>query len=202
MGKTISMLDDTATVPFPDEKVWAEYYVKFRKTLVGRLNHGYCLADREDAVEEAFDKLMHRKDQLAYGENLPRTESDWFNNLYWQARASLSHMRERGERRAKYLESVAKELEDAFAPACQGDSLDSETRRRSIVRALHAFRREQDVSSRDLKAYLGRMRGIPSKMLAKRLRTTANNVDQIKSRIGNLLKKLGPRYFERVLAAA
>lgn len=73
------------------------------------LNHSYCLADREDAVEEAFDKLMHRKDRLAWGLNLPQTEKDWFKNLWWQARASLSHMKDRFARYAKYVEFAAKE---------------------------------------------------------------------------------------------
>ena len=35
-------------------------------------------ADREDAVEASFYKLMHKKDASAYDENMPQTESDWF----------------------------------------------------------------------------------------------------------------------------
>ena len=48
-----------------DNQAWAELYTKFRPKLVNSLNSCYSLADREDAVEFAFDKLMHRKDAEA-----------------------------------------------------------------------------------------------------------------------------------------
>ena len=93
--KRISMKFDTTTIiPFPTSDVWGTFYTKFRKTIINMLNGGYCLADREDAVEASFDKLMHKKDIAAYGENMPQTESDWFWSLYWQARAYLSHLSE------------------------------------------------------------------------------------------------------------
>ena len=42
-----------------DNTAWAELYGKFRTRLINGLNSNYCFADREDAVEFAFDKLMH-----------------------------------------------------------------------------------------------------------------------------------------------
>lgn len=202
MRGVTTKIDGYAIVPFPDDKVWAEYYSKFRNVLVNSLNHGYCLADREDAVEEAFDKLMHRKDRLAWGLNFPQTEKDWIKNLWWQARASLSHMKERCVRHAKYVEFAAKELEDVFAPVSQGVAMDNESLRQSIVRALVAFRRDQDVSRRDLAVYLGHVRGIPAAKLAKKFCINANNVDQIKYRVGILLRRHGLRCFARVRGAA
>ena len=202
MMEATKKIDGYTIVSFPDDKTWAGYYSKFRNALVNSLSHSYCLADREDAVEEAFDKLMHRKDRLAWGLNLPQTEKDWFKNLWWQARASLSHMKERFVRNAKYMESAAKELEDVFVPVSQGVAMDSESLRLAIVRALVAFRRDQDVSRRDLAVYLGRVRGIPAAQLAKKFRITANNVDQIRYRVGILLRKHGPRCFARIRDAA
>ena len=42
-----------------DNTAWAELYEKFSNRLINSLNRNYCFADREDAVEFAFDKLMH-----------------------------------------------------------------------------------------------------------------------------------------------
>ena len=103
-------------IDFPTCNVWGELYSKFRKQLMAKLSSYYCLADREDAVESAFDKLMNKKDKDAYGDKMPKTENGWFWALYWQARAYLSHMREHGDVHARYVEEMAKELENVFAP--------------------------------------------------------------------------------------
>ena len=102
-------LDAVTVVPFPDSAAWAVFYEKFFGPLVNSLNRAYGLADREDAVGEAFYKLMFKKDRDAYAK-VPETESDWFHALRWQARAELSHRRERDERHAKYVEEAAKAL--------------------------------------------------------------------------------------------
>ena len=85
-------LDAEKIIEFPDFETWAELYAKLKDPLVKRLNSSYSLADREDAVEEAFHKLMHKKDREAYGEKMPRTEAEWFGALRWQARSYLSHL--------------------------------------------------------------------------------------------------------------
>ena len=66
-------LDAEKIIEFPDFKTWAGLYAKFKDPLVKSLNSSYSLADREDAVEEAFHKLMHKKDREAYGEKVPRS---------------------------------------------------------------------------------------------------------------------------------
>jgi hypothetical protein len=45
-----------AIIDFPTRNVWGELYSKFRKSLLLKLSSHYCFADREDAVEYAFDK--------------------------------------------------------------------------------------------------------------------------------------------------
>lgn len=182
-----------------DNAAWAELYEKFRAKLINSLSHKYSYADREDAVEEAFYKLMHLKDREAYGENLPDTEAKWFGALYWQARSKLSHMRERFERHAEYVEKAAKELAGLFACGFQGMAMDSDLKSRALVRALEMFREEQDVPRRDLSIYIRRMYGESAKDIASRYGITSNNVDQIKYRMGILLRKHGPRCFERAL---
>ena len=183
-----------------DNSDWVELYEKFRVQLVNGLSHYYCFADREDAVEFAFDKLMHRKDAAAYGDRFPQTEKDWLSHLHWQARSYLSRIKDRADRHAKYVESMSKELEGAFAPGLQGIFLDAKTRTEALVEALEIFRAEQDVSRRDFNVYLCRIHGIPSKEIARNLcGVTANNVDQIKYRVGLLLQKYGPDCYVRAL---
>ena len=187
-----------------DNQAWAELYTKFRTRLVNSLNSCYCLADREDAVEFAFDKLMHRKDVEAYGEKFPQNEKDWFWNLHWQARSFLSHMKCRFDIHAKYVESLSKELEGTFVSGLQGVNLDAETRAEALVRALEIFKADHDISRRDLNIFVLRERlQVPSKEIAVRYNITVNNVDVIKHRIGNLLRKYGPDcYFRAIRRAA
>ncbi len=130
-------LDSVTVVPFPDAAAFGAMHEKFFELLVNSLNHAYSFADREDAVEEAFYKLMFKKDRDAY-EKEPETESDWFYALRWQARADLSHRRERAG----------------------------------------------EVSGREL---------------AMRYHTTSGNIYVIKCRVGRILRKHGPRCFERAL---
>ena len=187
----------------PDNEVWTELYTKFHTKLVNSLNSRYCLADREDAVEFAFDKLMHRKDAESYGERLPQTEKDWFWNLHWQARSFLSHMKCRSDRHAKYVETMSKELQGAFTPGFHTDIIDVEGLSENLARALEIFKAEQDVSRRDLDIFVLRQRfQIPSKEIAARYGITADNVDVIKHRIGKLLKKHGPDCYSRALCRA
>ena len=161
-------LDNTTIVSYPIEADWVEYYSKFRKPLVDGLNSRYNLADREDAVEEAFHKLMHKKDPEAYGEKMPRTESDWYWNLHWQARSFLSRIKERAERHAKYVERAADEVFGLIA-AVHGAGLDVGTRHHVLVKALEMFRDEQDISRRNLDIYASvELRGEPVKSVCAR----------------------------------
>ena len=186
-----------------DNAAWAELYEKFSNRLINGLNRNYCFADREDAVEFAFDKLMHRKDAGAYGDKYPRTEKDWLCHLYWQARSFLSHIKSRSDRHAKYVELMSKELEGAFISGVQGIDLDSKIRSEALVKALEIFRSEQDITRRDLTVFVLRSRlQIPSKKIAARYNLTVGNVDVIKHRIGKLLRKYGPDCYIRALRRA
>ena len=172
---------------------------KFFAPLVNSLNHAYSFADREDAVEEAFYKLMFKKDRDAY-EKEPETEKDWFYALRWQARAALSHRRENAECHARYVEEAAKALADVFASGHQGEEMDAEIRSRALARALETLRKEQDISRRDLDIYTSIETGeVTGRELAMRYNTTSDNVYVIKYRVGRLLRKYGPRCFEQAL---
>ncbi|MBR3222525.1 MAG: sigma-70 family RNA polymerase sigma factor [Kiritimatiellae bacterium] len=186
-----------------DCQAWGGLYKKFRTRLVNSLSSSYCRADREDAVEFAFDKLMHRKDAVAYGDRFPRTEKDWFWNLYWQSRSFLSHMKHRSGLHAKYVESMSKEFEGTFDSGLQGVDMDAETCSEALARALEIFRVEQGISRRDLNVFVLRQRfQTPSKEIAVRYGITVSNVDVIRHRVGKLLRKHGPDCYARALGRA
>ena len=194
-------LDNNTIVSYPTLERWAEYYDKFRSPMASFLKrYSSSLADIEDAVEEAFHKLMHKKDPDAYGDNMPQTESEWFWRICWQARSYLSHLMEKGERHAKYVECASKVLGNMLSWGRQGESIDGDLRARSLVRALETLKSEQDISRRNLSIYVCRMAGgMSSKEVAKKYGLTANNVDQIVWRVGRLVRKHGPRHFAAAL---
>ena len=193
----------SAIIDFPTRSVWGELYSKFRKQLMAKLSSYYCLADREDAVESAFYKLMNKKDKEAYGDKMPKSENGWFWALYWQAKSYLSHMREHGVVHAKYVEEMAKELENVFAPGYFGGFLDNEVYSKTLALALDSFRKDQDVSCRNLKIYLSSVcKKIPAKVIAEKFKISEDNVYVIKFRVGKLLEKHGKKYFQAALKKA
>ena len=185
---------------FPSRDTWGKIYEKYHAKIVSSLNSRYCLADREDAVENAFDKLMNKKDPAAYGGKMPASAEGWFKALYWQARSFLSHMNERSQIHAKHIEKIAKELEEAFVPGIQGAFLDAEVYSRALPLALEIFRKDQDISRRDLEIYVDfAAKRIPAKIVAKEYKVSAINVNTIKFRVGHLLEKYGRKCFQAAL---
>jgi hypothetical protein len=109
-------------------------------------------------------------------------------------------MNERSQIHAKCVEKMAKELEDAFVPANQGVFLDAEVHSRALPLALEIFRKDQDVSLRDLGIYVGfAAKRIPAKIVAKEFNVSDCNVGTIKFRVGNLLAKYGRKCFQTAL---
>lgn len=194
-------LDSTTIIPTLNAAVWAAFYPKFYKPLVDGLNHGFCLADREDAVQHAFQKLMYLKDNEAYGDRPPRTEEDCFHQLRWQARAYLSHMMDHAGVHAKYVTATAAMLKDVFIIGHQGEALDAETLSLALARTLETIRREQDISRRDLDVFKRiRIYREPAKSVAKRYAgLSENNANVIAHRVQHLLEKHGPACFEQAL---
>lgn len=199
----IVTLDRDVIVGYPTRDEWGAYYSKFRKPLVMKLNWAFSLHDREDAVEAAFDKLMNKKDPLAYGEKMPCTEAKWFWALYWQAKAYLSHMMEHRAVHSKYVEKMSKELKGVFDPGFLGDFMDEEVYSEALARALDTFRKDQDMSRRNLEIFTAlAIRGESVKSVAARFSITENNAYQVKMRVGKLFRKHGAKYFKGALGHA
>ena len=177
---------------FPSSDAWGKMYAKFFKDLMLKLNHIYCRcqADREDAIEQAFDKLMNRKKPEAYGGKMPDSEKGWFWALYWQARSYLSHMKEHADVHAKYVKSIFEESHG------RGGGVESA----ALWAALDFLRKEHGVSRRNLEVYIdAALRRISSKNLEKKYGITESNVNVIKFRIGKLLAKYGKKYYQVAL---
>lgn len=190
-------------IDFPTRDVWGEFYSKFREPLLEKLSSYYCFADREDAVEAAFDKLMNKKKKASYGDKMPKTEEDWFWALYWQAKSYLSHMSAHGVVHSKYVHEMSKELENVFGPACTGKALDYVVYSKALSLTLDSFRRNLNISCRNFKIYLCSVyKKIPAKVIAKKFGISEENVYVIKFRIGKLLEKHGKKYFQAALKKA
>jgi hypothetical protein len=190
-------------IDFPTCNVWGELYSKFRKQLMAKLSSYYCLADHEDAVESAFDKLMNKKGKEAYGDKMPKTEEGWFWALYWQSKSYLSHMREHGVVHARYVEEMAKELENVFDPGYAGEFLDDEVYSKALSSALDSFRKDRDISCRNLQIYISATaEKISAKVLAAKFKISEENVYVIKFRVGKLLEKHGKKYFQAAMKKA
>ena len=193
------VFDSTTIVDFPSRSIWGEYCSKFRGYLLASLSSYYCLADREDAVEYAFDKLMNKKAKEAYT-NMPETESAWFSTLYWQAKSYLSHMKEHGIVHAKYVEKMSKELEGAFSDGLQGVGMDEKAYHDALTLAMSNLKKDQDLCRRDISIFKAMyMYKKSAKSVAKKHKTTENNAYQINFRVKNIIGKYGKDYFKEAL---
>jgi len=198
-NKRPSQFDDTIAIGFPSYVEWIMLYNALRLPLVNSLSKSYSYADREDAVEEAFHKLMHKKDVEAYGDKLPQTEEDWFWQLRWQARSYLSHMKDHAMCHAKYIERASREMFGMIA-AVQGLDLDRAAYRNALAKALEIFCREQDISRRNICIYMRvAIRNESAKFVSRLFNVTENHIYQIKFRIKNLLRKHGIDCLRRAL---
>ena len=199
IGKMPSRFDDSIAIGYPSRDGWAALYRRLQPALVNSLSKGYSYADREDAVEEAFNKLMHKKNVEAYGDKVPQTEADWFWQLHWQARSFLSHLKDHAKCHAKYIERASKEMFGMIA-AVQGLDLDRAVYRNALAKALEIFRREQDISRRNICIYMRvAIRNESAQSVGRLFNVTENHVYQIKFRIKNLLRKHGIDCLRRAL---
>ena len=194
-------LTDIATVAYPTSSDWAQFYGKFREALLNKLRRNCWSQNRcEDAVQEAFCKLMYRKTREDYGDRMPQTEREWFGALYWQARSYLSHLWDRGKTHERCIDLLAPMQDEVFSPDQEIESLDSGLRDRALWGALKAIQKEKGVSPRNFDIYLSRVAyGVPAKEVAKKHGIEPNNVDQIVSRVGKLVRKYFPRYYESAI---
>ena len=112
-------------------------------------------------------------------------------------------MREHGVVHARYVEEMAKELENVFDPGYAGEFLDEEVYSKALSSALDSFRKDQDISCRNLQIYISATaEKISAKVLAAKFKISEENVYVIRFRVGKLLEKHGKKYFQAALKKA
>lgn len=92
------LIDDKEKfVPTPER--WAEFYAKWLKPLAKSLGNCASRVDSEDAVHQAFLKVMGLSSNLKLDKAPePKTIGKWYGFMKWQARGVLSNMRGKASR--------------------------------------------------------------------------------------------------------
>jgi len=88
------------TKPFiPTMAEWAMFFAAWHKRLEASLRKSGSMAACEEAVQEAFIKVLGLSDHLHLAKPLmPKTEDQWYAFLYYQAKARLSCYNQQGKR--------------------------------------------------------------------------------------------------------
>ena len=95
--KTILENDNEQFIPTLER--WVELYSQWFKLLVRALGMFASKPDCEEAVQEAFLKVMGLSPNLKLRKPLqPKTLKEWHGFLYWQARGILGHMQSKAAR--------------------------------------------------------------------------------------------------------
>lgn len=91
MKKKERMIDEEKFVPTLER--WADFYAKWRESLAKSLGKCASPADCEDAVHQAFLKVMGLSPNLKLDKELePKTTGKWYGFMKWQARGVLSNI--------------------------------------------------------------------------------------------------------------
>lgn len=185
-------LDDSADIGILSEKRWGEYFAIWFDRIVEILGKRHERFDREDAVMQAFAKLMARGVEW---KGAPRSEKDLFGCVLWQARGALSHSYEKKDIEIRHAKNAVVE---GFVGAgtlsyCR---MDEEIRYAAAFAAFHELCDEAGMKPRNVDAYCRcYLFGEATDVVAKELGMTANNIHQIKSRIERLLAAKGRKCY-------
>ena len=83
----------------PTEKEWGELYALWFKKLTKSIARSASWTTAEDAVQEAFLKVMGLSRTLHLSKELTaRTADEWYSFVLWQSRGVLSNMRAKSAR--------------------------------------------------------------------------------------------------------
>lgn len=186
----------TNKVSFPTNEKWGEFYGAWRDDLVKSLGAGHAEGDCEDAVEYAFQKLIH-KQRKEYG-HVPETEAEWRNCVRWQAKAYLSHLYESRGVWSEYHRQAAFETQ-INAKGVAICNIDRDVRASAAFRTLRELCREAGMKDYYVEAYVRwYLNGEPSARVAADYHTNPNNLYAIRFKIEGLLAGKGRERFKRI----
>ena len=190
-------LDTETTIEFPTIAKFSEIYDRWNTSLVNALNSKFSRADREDAVQHAFVKLMFDKDSDGY-KRVPETERDWYGNLLWQARAFLSHL---ADSKKTWDEYHKRAYDEGYMTSGTGVicTLDDEIESKSAWETLYALCKEANMKDEIVAACIRWwLNDEPSDLVERETGVKANYLYQLRYRIVALLKRNGPSKFNAI----
>lgn len=178
------------------------FYTKNWEKLVNALNHYYSQADREDAVQSVFVKVMSEFEHKKPEGILPETETELLYYIFNRARAHLSHMRVKRARRARIEIENAEDLAYALGYVRSDDAARTAEYSRALPLALDMAHKDGKVSKRDRKIFLAITTGketVPS--ASRRYGVTEGNTYKIVCCVKKVLRddSHGPNYLARAL---
>lgn len=191
---SVSVSEAVSDLFIPTPEQWGRYVEAWTPGLVKRLwKHG-DEESRAEAVHEAFLKIMGCHNSLQLRAPLePRSEKDWWWNVYGQAKFILQH---RSEAAARFVHRSASDEFEAL------DFGDVEPNQRSwekadlvqrIREAVWTACRQGGVSARDARAFVHFvLDGMPGEHVVRVVPEVgkANNLYQIKKRVLSCLMEV------------
>lgn len=187
-------LDAIKKVEFPDLQVWGEFFVKWNQSIIDSLGAKYNEMDRQDAVINAFLKLMYKKRPENYN-HIPETEAEWYGCVKWQARASLKHAMDSGKTRLDYHRKAFDQMlvEGTRNCVCNLDKRECD---HLVFATLYELCEEAHMKKTNVDAYVEwYLKGGDSRTVARAFGANANNLYAIRFRVEKLLAQKGRRKY-------
>lgn len=183
-------LNSVDKVAFPTSEKWGEFYAAWFDSLVESLGTMHSACDREEAVANAFVKLMgYSEEDYA---SVPDTEKDWWGCIRWQAKADLSHVYESRVTREKYHKLATDERQLMGGNGVSYCGIDSEVGGKAAFETLYGLCREAKMKPENVEAYVRwYLNGENSDEVSRDLGITVNNLYMIRFRIEKLLGEKG-----------
>ena len=184
------------------DKFLTSFYTKNWGKLVNSLNRYYPEADREDAVESVFIKLVDELGQKGPVSSLPKTENQLFYYIFNRAKAHLSNMKAKHARRVQIEKENFEDLAQAFGYFRSNEAALTAEYSRALRLALKMARRDRKVSLRDMVIFTELFSGKETvSSVSRRYGITEGNTYKIVCCVKKTLRNdtHGPNYLTRAL---
>ena len=185
------------------DKFLASFYTNNWRKLVNSLNHYYPEADREDAVESVFVKMVDELGQNGSDGCFPKNGIQLFYYILNRAKARLSNMKAKRARRVRIEMENFDDLAHAFGYFRSNEAAITAKYSRALALALYMARKDRKVSLRDMVIFTELLSGKETvTSVSRRYGITEGNTYKIVCCVKKTLRnsKRGPSYLARALA--
>ncbi len=184
------------------DKFLVSFYTNNWQKLVNALNHYYSQADREDAVESVFVKMVDELRQNGSDASFPKNGIQLFYYIFNRAKARLSNMKAKRARRVQIEMENFEDLAHAFGYFRSNEAAITSKYSRALALALKMARKARKVSLRDLEIFTKLMSGKGTvTSVSRSYGITESNTYRIVCCVKKTLRndKHGPNYLTRAL---